>query len=407
MSTPAFAARPGLTHLCAAVLTGLVVALATPAARADTPQASAEFFEKYNPGQQAYQKKDYAAALKASKEARAVAKSSFEKQAALKLMMGSAVALRNYPEAIEAIEALETTDGVPTAEKLSYYKTLAQLQGATNHFDKAIFDYQEYLKSGNGTPADYAALAQYYFAAKDCPKSLQALDRALAGGKSPDEDQLKVQMNCYLQAHQDDKMQAAAEDALKRFPKKVYFTQVLRAQQEKKADDLSIAEILRLGFEHDWLEAEGDYVKLADVALDVGTTAEAQRVLDKGIQKKQVKNADKVERLLKQAKERAAEDAKNVGQLDAGARAGKNGEADVRLGYKYYSMNQYDKAVEALQRGLGPERVARVKRPDDASMILGITFLKLKKKPDADKAFNFAKADPRMAVAARVWLNAP
>jgi tetratricopeptide (TPR) repeat protein len=406
MSTLAFAARPGLKQLCAAVLAGLVVALAAPAARAETPQTSAEFFEKYNPGQQAYQKKDYATALKSATEARKVAKSPFEKQAALKLMMGSAVALRNYPEAIEAIEALIGTEGVPANEKLGYYKTLAQLQGATNHFDKAIYDYNEYLKSGAGTPADYAALAQYYFAAKDCPKSLQALDKALVGGRQPDEDQLKVQMNCYLQMKQDDKMQAAAEEALKRFPKKVYFTQVLRAMQEKKADDLALAEVLRLGFDRDWLEIEGDYVKLADVALDVGTTAEAQRVLEKGIQKKQVKNADKVERLLKQAKERAAEDAKNIGQMDAEARAGKNGEADVRLGYRYYSMGQFDKAVEALQRGLGPERMARVKRPDDANMVLGISYIKLKKKPEADKAFNAAKADARMATAAKVWLNA-
>jgi tetratricopeptide (TPR) repeat protein len=406
MSTLAIAARPGLKHHCVAILVGLAVALGAPAARADPSQTSAEFFEKYNPGQQAYQKKDYAAALKASKDARAVAKSSFEKQAALKLMMGSAVALRNYPEAIEALEALEQTEGVSAAEKLSYYKTLAQLQGATNHFDKAIFDYNEYLKSGTGTPADYAALAQYYFAAKDCPKSLQALDKALAGGKQPDEDQLKVQMNCYLQLKQDEKMFAAAEEALKRFPKKVYFTQVLRALQEKKSDDLAIAEVLRLGFDRDWLEIEGDYVKLADVALDVGTTAEAQRVLEKGIQKKQVKNADKVERLLKQAKDRAVEDAKTVGQLDAEARAGKNGESDVRLGYRYYSMGQFDKAVEALQRGLGPERLARVKRPDDANMILGISYAKLKKKPEAEKAFTAAKADARMASAAKIWLNA-
>jgi tetratricopeptide (TPR) repeat protein len=406
MSTPAFALRPGLQHLCAGILVAVVVAFGAPAARADTPQTSAEFFEKYNPGQQAYQKKDYAAALKAAKDARTVAKSAFEKQAALKLMMGSAVALRDYADAIEAVEALISTEGVPSNEKVGYYKTLAQLYGATNHFDKAVADYNEYLRSGAGTPADYAALAQYYFAAKDCPKSLQTLDKALGGGRQPDEDQLKVQMNCYLQLKQDDKMQAAAEEALRRFPKKIYFTQVLRSLQDKKADDLALAEVLRFGFERDWLEAEGDYVKLADVALDVGTTAEAQRVIEKGIQKKQVKAADKVERLLKQAKERAAEDAKTVGQLDAEARAGKNGEADVRLGYRYYSMGQFDKAVEALQRGLGPERVARVKRSDDAGMILGIAFLKLKKKPEADKWFNFAKADARMAPAAKLWLNA-
>jgi len=405
MSTLAFAARPGLQHLCAGILVAIVVAV-VPAGRADAQQTSAEFFEKYNPGQQAYQKKDYATALRSAKEAKAVAKSPFEKQASLKLIMGSAVALRNYPDAIDAIEGLVQTEGVPAGEKLGYHKTLGQLYGAVNKFDRAILETNEYIKGSGGQPADYAALAQYYFAAKNCPQSLQALDKALAGGRTADEDQLKVQMNCYLQAHQDDKVQAAAEEALKRFPKKIYYTQVLRALWERKIDDLALAEVLRLGFDRDWLDAESDYVKLADLALDVGTTAEAQRVLEKGIQKKQVKNADKVERLLKQAKDRATEDAKTIGQADAEARAGKNGESDVRLGYRYYSMNQFDKAAEAIQRGLGPERIARVKRPDDANMMLGIVFKKLKKNAEAEKAFNVAKADPRMAAAAKLWLNA-
>jgi len=405
MSTLAYAARTGLPRLCAAILVALAVAAGAPAARADAPATSAEFFEKFNPGQLAYQKKDFVTAYKAAKEARGVAKSAFEKQVSQKLMYAAAASAHNYPEAIEAAEGLLTTEGVPAAEKLTYQKSLAQMYGATNHFDRAILAYNEYLKGGSGTPADYAALAQYYFGAKDCPKSLQALDKALAGGKQADEDQLKVQMNCYNQAHQGEKVQAVAEEALKRFPKKIYYTQVLRALWERKIDDMALAEVLRLGFEHDWLDEESDYVKLADLALDVGTTAEAQRVLEKGIQKKAVKNADKVERLLTQAKQRAADDAKTIGQADAEARAGKNGETDARLGYRYYSMGQFDKAVEALTRGLSPERLARVKRPDDANMLLGIVYRKLKKGADAEKAFNAAKADPRMAPAAKLWLN--
>ncbi len=405
MSTLAFAARPGLQHLCAGILVALVVSV-VPAGRADAQQTSAEFFEKFNPGQQAYQKHDFATALKAGKEARGVAKSAFEKKTALTLIYVAAAQQRDYADAIDAAEALLTTDGVGSAEKLSYHKGLAQMYGATNHFDKAILEYKQYLAGASGTAQDYAALAQYYFAAKDCPNSLASIDKALGGGKPADEDQLKIQMRCYFQSHSDDKLLAASEEALKRFPKKDYFTQVLRVYQDRKIDDLAIAEMLRLGYTKGWLDVEGDYVKLADRALDVGTTAEAQHVLEDGIKKNQVKNADKVERLLKQAKERAAEDAKNIGQMDAESRAGKNGETDVRLGYHYYSMGKYDKAVEAIARGLGPERVARVKRPDDASMILGIAYLKLNKKADADKAFNFAKADPRMAPAAKLWLNA-
>ncbi len=404
MSTLAFAARPGVRSVCATLLATLVLALGLAAGSAQAQQTSAEFYEKFAPGQKAYQQKDFAGALKHGKEARAVAKSAFEKKAALTLIYGAAASSRSYADAIEAAETLLTTEGVSANEKLAYHKGLAQMYGVTGKYDKAIADYKEYLKGASGTSQDYSALAQYYYAAKDCPNSLASIDKAL-GGKPADEEQLKIQMRCYFQAKQEDKLLAVSEEALRRFPKKDYYTQVLRVYQDRKIDDLAIAEMLRYGFEHDWLEAQEDYLKLADRGLDVGTTAEAQRVLEKGIAKKQVKNADKAERLLAQAKDRAAQDAKTVGQADAEARAGKNGESDVRLGYRYYSMGQYDKAAEALQRGLSAERVARVKRPDDANMILGITLLKLKKKPDADKAFTAAKGDPRMAAAAKMWLG--
>jgi hypothetical protein len=39
-------------------------------------------------------------------------------------------------------------------------------------------------------------------------------------------------------------------------------------------------------------------------------------------------------------------------------------------------------------------------------MVLGIAYSKLKKKAEADKAFNEAKSDPRMTAAARLWLGA-
>jgi hypothetical protein len=405
MSTLASVAGPLATRLRTIVLTSLAIALTLPAGSAFAQQTSQEFYDKFAPGQSAYQKHDFATALKHGKEAKAVAKSAYEKKAALTLIYGAAASSHSYQDAIDAAKDLLSTDGVSAAEKLNFHKSLAQMYGATSHFDLAINEYKEYLKGASGTPADYSALAQYYFANKDCPNSLSSIDKAL-GGKPADEDQLKIQMRCYFQSKSDDKLLAVSEDALRRFPKKDYYTQVLRVYQDKKIDDLAIAEMLRYGFDKDWLVDEADYTKLADRALDVGTTAEAQRVLERGIQKKQVKNADKAERLLKQAKDRAAEDVKTVAQADAEARAGKNGESDVRLGYRYYSMNQFEKAAEALQRGLSAERVARVKRPDDANMILGITLLKLKKKAEAEKAFNAAKADPRMAAAAKMWLGA-
>jgi tetratricopeptide (TPR) repeat protein len=403
MSTLAISlTRAARALLMAGLLTGALTVVGTSTVRAE--QTSAEFSEKYNAGVSAYKAKDLAKALGAAKEARGVAKSGFEKTAALKLIVAIAGASGKYADEADALEQLLASDSLSGAEKPALHKALAGAYGQLNKRDKAVVEMKEAMKGG-GSAADYDTLATLYFGARDCRNGLEALDKALAGGKEPNEQQLKAKDVCYFQL-KDARLLATAEELMRRFPKKDWYNQVLAIYQEKKIDDMAILAMLRYGFERDYLDNEVDFLKLADRALDVGTTAEAQRVLEKAIAKKVIKKMEKADGLLKQAKDRAAEDAKTTAQLDAEAHAGKNGDTDVRLGLRYFSMKQYDKAVDALQRGLSADRVARVKRPDDANMVLGISLLKLNKKADAEKAFNAAKADARMTAAAKMWLGA-
>ncbi len=403
MSTLAISlTRAARALFMAGLLTGALTVVGTSTVRAE--QASAEFSEKYNAGVSAYKAKDLAKALGAAKEARGVAKSAFEKTAALKLIVAIAGASGKYADEADALEQLLASDALSGGEKPALHKALAGAYGQLNKLDKAVAEMKEAMKGG-GSSADYDTLATLYFGARDCRNGLEALDKALAGGKEPNEQQLKAKDVCYFQL-KDARLLATAEELMRRFPKKDWYNQVLAIYQEKKIDDMAILAMLRYGFERDYLDNEVDFLKLADRALDVGTTAEAQRVLEKGISKKVIKKMDKADGLLKQAKDRAAEDVKSAAQLDAEAHAGKNGDTDYRLGLRYFSMKQYDKAADALQRALSPERVARVKRPDDANMVLGMSLLKINKKADADKAFNAAKADARMAAAAKMWLGA-
>ena len=115
---------------------------------------------------------------------------------------------------------------------------------------------------------------------------------------------------------------------------------------------------------------------------------------------------DRNTKLLNQAKSLTAEDKKLLPSLDKEARAGKNGQADVKVGLAYLGFGEYDKAIEAIERGLTDERIAKVKRVDDAYMTLGIAYLHAGKKDKAIEAFTKAKADKRMANAANIWLIA-
>lgn len=403
MSTLAISSpRAARALFVAGLVTVAVLCLGTQSAVAQ--QTSAEFSDKYNAGVEAFKARDMGKALAAAKDAKAAAKSGFEKVAAANLMVNVAGASGKYADQADALEQLLASDGVPAGSKGQLHKALAGAYAQTGKLDKALGEMKEAMKSG-GSASDYDMLATLYFGSRDCRNGLEALDKALAGGKEANEQQLKAKDSCYFQM-KDARLLATAEELLRRFPKKDWFNQVLSINQDKKIDDMAIFAMLRYGFEHDYLDNESDFIKLADRALDVGTTAEAQRVLEKAISKKIIKKMEKADGLLKQAKDRAVEDAKTVAQLDAEAHAGKNGDTDYRVGMRYFSLKQYDKAVDALQRALSAERVARVKRPDDANMVLGISLLKLNKKAEADKAFNAAKADARMAAAAKMWLGA-
>jgi hypothetical protein len=384
---------------------GLAFGLVTLQAQAQQA-TSAEFFEKYNAGATAYKAHNFADALRDAKGARAVARTSVEKLASLKLMYAIELNTRSYQEMADTLSELLTAEGSTAAEKTSYHKTLGQVYGQLGKVDKDIAETREYLKEAGGTPADWDALAGLYASQKDCPNALDALGKATGGSKTLTEQQLNIELGCFYK-RDNARYVAVSEEILRRFPSKDAYRRVLAAYQEAKTlDNLAELAILRLGFERDWLNDEGDYRKLADLALDVSATAEAQRVLERGLSRKALKAGDKTDALVKQAKGRAADDAKTIGQADAEARAGKNGENDVRVGIRFYSMGQLDKAVEALNRGLSADHVARVKRVDDAKMVLGICYSKLHKKAEADKAFNEAKADPKMAKAASMWLGA-
>src|SRR5882724_1753469 len=106
-------ARFARHRLLATLLAGsLLLAATVPgAARADAQQVSEAVFKKYDPAHEAYQKKDYATALRLGGDALTVARTPFEKSVCLKLIMSSAIQTKSYPQAVQAIEELLALEG--------------------------------------------------------------------------------------------------------------------------------------------------------------------------------------------------------------------------------------------------------------------------------------------------------
>ena len=389
---------------CAVALAG--GALLPRVADAKEQEVSAKLFEKLGPAQEALKKRDYTLALALSREALQVAKSGYERELSLRMVYAAASGAQNYQEVANAIEQLLQIDSVSASEKLGFRRTLGQLYEQMRQYDRAISNTRDYIKGSGGSAKDWELLYRVYAVQNNCPESLAALEKAL-GGRAADENQLKLQQNCYFKSKDTGKRLPVLEELVRRFPKKEYFASLLVVYEvEQKLEERALLNVLRWGYERDVLSRDVDYTEYAEFAMNAGSSFEAQRALDRGLAKGVLKKGDpasKAARLMDSTKRIAADDKTKVAQLDKEARAGKNGESDVVLGAQYYGSGEYAKAAEALLRGLQADHVAKIKRVDDANMLLGIAQWKLKKRAEAEKAFALAKADARMAKAATLW----
>ncbi len=393
------AAAPGALLLSVVLVAGVAYA---PASNAAECNASKGWFEKYTAATEAQKKGDYAGALSHAKEMLAASTQACEKQTSFQLQRQYAYSAKNWSELVAVCEAMNASDIVSAKDKTANLKQISDAQQQLRHLDKALPPLREYVKQTGGTPADWNNLSELELAAGNCPAALSAIDKA-SGGKNLTEKQLLAQQQCYFKS-KDERREAVIQQLMERFPKKGYYADLVALYRIGKIDDRALLNVYRLGFQHDWLTTADDillYAKLADTS---GATNEALRVLDKSVEKKYITLDDKSKNLEAQEKRAAAEDAANVAQLDKESQAGKNGDKDVKVGMMYFGLEQYPAAVAALNRGLAADHVARVARPDDANMAVGIALARQKKFADAEKAFTAAKADPRRAKAAGLWL---
>ena len=156
--------------------------------------------------------------------------------------------------------------------------------------------------------------------------------------------------------------------------------------------------------------APEEYTEMAELALQEGFFTEAKKAMDAGFAKGVLgkgANAAKHKQLLDKATRGAADDARTISTGEAGALAAKTGLPMVKLGYAYVTMEQFDKGIALMEKGIAK---SGMKNPDDSKLLLGVAYAKAGRKPDAIKVFEGLKGNDGMADLAKYWtmyLNGP
>src|SRR5581483_8571633 len=403
--------RSTAKFLAALALSAVVLGssgLSTVACAADKEQkqsVSKAVAKPLKAAQDAMNAKDYQGALAKLKEVEGIANKTPYDEYLMNEMYGfTYVRLNDYPNAAKYLEQGMNSGMLDQAELPNRLQALAQVNYQIKNYDKAIEFGTKSIKNGGADDDMYTLVAQAYYIKNDFKGTQKFVNDTVKGGKQPKEQTLQLLMSACVKQNDDACTQDALEKLVAYYPKTDYWQNLLYSMfQQQGQTEKSLLNVYRLATEVDVLKRPEDYTEYAQLAIEAGSPGEAVNILQKGIQKNVFSDAralDKNKRLLESAQKQAASDKAGLDKIATDAAAAKTGDKDVSVGLAYLGYKEYDKAVAALQRGLGKPGV---QNEGEARLLLGIAQLGAGKKDEAQKSFKAVKGDPKLEHLANLW----
>ncbi len=386
---------------------GLSVAADKDAKQA--PKVSNAAAKPLKAAQEALNAKKYDEAIAKLKEVEALSgKSPYDEYVMNELLGVAYIRTNQYPEAAKALESGLNSEFIDQADVPNRLKALAQVNYQIKNYDKAIEFGNRAVKGGFADDDMYTLVAQAYYIKEDYKNAQKFLDSYLdtqiKAGKTPKEQTLQLLLSSSVKQDDADGTTRALEQLVAYYPKSEYWQQLLYSMFTQQGQtDKSLLHVYRLASEVDVLKKPDDYTEMAQLAIEAGSPGEAEAILEKGIQKNVFTDPrvlDKNKRLLESAKKQAATDKASLDKVAADAAAAKTGDKDVSIGLAYIGYKEYEKAYQAIQRGLSKPGV---QNDAEAHLLLGIAALGAGHKEEAQTAFKAVKGDPKLERIANLW----
>ena len=400
-------------NLPAALIASAVMAFGTcavvaPVHAADKPMNTKAAGAKLQEAKKSLDAKKYPDAIAKLKEAQGISgKNAYDDFVINQMLSFAYLKTNNYVEAEKVLEPMLNSEFVPKSELPTRNKQLLTINYQLKNYDKVI-QYGDVAQKGGYADEEIQTLVgQAYYLKGDFKKSTAMMDGIIQNitksGKKPKEQTLILVQNACTKSGDNGCLQRTYEQLVTYYPKPIYWQNLVDAmyktQEASGNNDKTMLQVYRLAAAVDVLKKSSDYTEYAQLALERGSPGEAQAVLEKGFANKifvEKRDIDRNQRLLDAAKKQSAADPSKLAQT--ATTTGTASDPDVSMGLAYLGSQQYDKAVEAINRSL-----AKNPQNPDARLTLGIAELRAGRKDEARKAFKAVKGDPTLERLANLW----
>jgi tetratricopeptide (TPR) repeat protein len=319
----------------------------------------------------------------------------------------SYIRLNNLKAAQKAYEAALSTGAYKEEELVKIFRLLFQLAANNGQPTRAIEYGEKAYDVGALKSNDFLVMSQFYYQQRDCKNSAVWGDKAITSyreeGVAPKEVLYQLKLQCASDARDTAGMIEALSDLVRLTNKASYWNNLIRLERQDERDDRNLLMIYRVMYDTDSMQADTDYIEMAQLLGDAGLPGEAQTVLEKAMSSGIVKDdhKERTSRLLNAMKTRADADKKGVPALDAEASRNSAGQLDVKLGEVYFGAGDYPGASTAITRGLGKGQITQL---DEAYVYLARDWMAQRNPANAKKMLAQLRTLPNISPRVlRLW----
>jgi tetratricopeptide (TPR) repeat protein len=400
--------RMGVGALLALVCLAAGSPPAFSAAKSQDQQISRVIAKEMAAAQKAMQANQWSEALKNLEAAETKSPlTTFDKKTIYDFKGFCYVKMNNLKAAETAYEAAIATGGYSPEDAAKTERMLFRLAAGNQQYPKAIEFGKQASDAGVANADDLAVMSQLYYLEKDCKNSAVWGDKSAAAsrkaGEAPKENLYLFKLKCADDANDTPGKIAALYDLVRLTRKTEYWNNLIRLERQDERDDHNVLMIYRIMYDTKSMNADTDYIEMAQLLGDAGLPGEAASVLQAGLASPVMKDEHKerTNRLLASLKTRADTDQKGIAQLDAEAQKSPGGDLLVKSGEVHYGFGDYQGAVSTINAGI---QKGQMKHPDEAYVYLGRSQVQLRNIPDAKKAFAQLKSVPNVSPrVAKLW----
>jgi tetratricopeptide (TPR) repeat protein len=387
------------------LLTALILGSATPslAADKDDPKhtVTRELAQPLTQARADVEKRKYTEAIAKLKGADANPKKTpWDQHIINELFLYAYASTNNYVDAAKTMEATIKDGFTDPAETKERIKQLATIYYRLNDYGKALLYAQRAVQGTFADSATYVIASESHYQKGDFQNALRFtnnyIEQQIKKGDKPTETQINIVLSSCIKLDDRPCTTQALERMVSYYPKPEYWQNLISAlyqSNQTRNNDADLLGVYRLADEVGAIRRSQDYTEMAQLALVQGSPGEARQVLEKAFTKclftdERTRNLNR--RLLEKAKAESVSDQASLTKLQHDASVAVSGDKEVALGVAYFSYQQYDKAIQALQQGL---EKGGLKNPAQTQLLLGIAELKSGNRDTALQTFQGVKGN--------------